>query len=148
MRHIATCIVVLSVLSGAPSRAETITDGNSVVEIDFSNTQKGVYSWTINGVNVLQQQWYWFRIGEGIEQSVDRLTLVEHGSAGDSAWASYASDALGLMLDIDIGLTGGSTSVLQQGFMWSYTGDTAIDFTFFAYSHFLLGGSNTVSTLR
>ena len=42
--------------------ASTITDGGSTAQIDLAS-DSGMYSWTVNGVNQMTRQWFWYRIG-------------------------------------------------------------------------------------
>ena len=52
----------------------TLQDGNTTVTIDPNNPADGVNSWTVNGVNQLLQQWFWYRIGNtGPAYSIDTL---------------------------------------------------------------------------
>src|SRR6202007_888602 len=56
----------------------TLTSGNSVAKLRTRSTDPGsptgLYSWTVNGVEQVKQQWYWFRVGAaGGETSIDTL---------------------------------------------------------------------------
>src|SRR5215471_5719398 len=53
---------------------ETLTDNNSVAQID-PNGQAGMFSWTVDGVQNLFQQWFWYRVGtNGPENSIDTIS--------------------------------------------------------------------------
>jgi hypothetical protein len=64
------CLAVLSVLVLTSARIAqagvVLTDGNSTVNIDPSGSDPviGVNQWQVNGVNMLYQQWVWYRIGD------------------------------------------------------------------------------------
>lgn len=66
---VATLIMILAALSSLAYAAApiTLTDflgPNSIVNIE-PNTQAGVYEWLVDGVNHINQNSYWFRIGDG-----------------------------------------------------------------------------------
>lgn len=66
---VATLIMILVALSSLAYAAApiTLTDflgPNSIVNIE-PNTQAGVYEWLVDGVNHINQNSYWFRIGDG-----------------------------------------------------------------------------------
>jgi hypothetical protein len=52
----------------------TLTDQNTSITID-PNSQAGVKNWTVDGVNNLFQQWFWYRINDDPtgQHSVDTI---------------------------------------------------------------------------
>src|SRR5689334_1773810 len=65
------CGLVLYALAGLigqyQAQAATgglLTDGNSSIGLSL-NSSAGMTNWLVNGINQLQQQWFWFRVGGG-----------------------------------------------------------------------------------
>ncbi len=147
------CAVIFAVLSCMPALGERLRDENSTVDINFG-AQDGIYSWVVNGHDILPQQWFWYRIGANKEQSIDTMALLSHGAENDfgepgpdRAYASYSNGAgLGLNMEITLDDAGPYANLLQV-LRWTNTSGTAIDLTVFLYSNFTLGGTN-VLTLR
>jgi hypothetical protein len=74
--RVASLAIGAVVLAGAPlAPAATITlvNGNSSVDFDTS-TQAGMHNWVIDGQDVLKKQWFWYRVGNNPEASIDTLT--------------------------------------------------------------------------
>ena len=61
------------------TKAQVITDQNSTASIQ-PNTQAGMFSWTVDGVNQLSKQWFWYAMGprgaSSPPASIDTLTLA------------------------------------------------------------------------
>ena len=97
----------------------TLMDGNSVVKIDPDPTStgvKGVNSWSVNGVNQLQQQWFGYKIGSSTLASID--TLASSGGSMTTTTAAefpgiasitYSNTGQGLSINVTYVLTGGSS---------------------------------------
>jgi hypothetical protein len=125
----------------------TLTDQNSTVLID-PTSQAGVYTWNVDGVNQLFQQWFWYRIGStGGESSIDTLSAPSGGTtSANSATVSYAGTN-NLSAQVQYVLTGSSTgsgaSDLQETITLTNTntGSQSIPLHFFQYSDFDLNGS-------
>ena len=69
--------LALLLTGGYSAKADVVlTDFNSTVVID-PTSQAGMYTWTVDGVDQMWQQWFWYRIGSaGPEQSIDTLGLA------------------------------------------------------------------------
>src|SRR5262245_2022739 len=48
-------------------------DANSTVAID-PTSQAGMFHWDLNGVNQLNQQWFWYGIGANAVHSIDTIS--------------------------------------------------------------------------
>ena len=73
----------------ASATVVTLSDGNSSVAVS-PDTQAGMYNWTINGVNILYQQWFWYRVGDsGPEKSIDTLGTPTTTVSSDRVKAVY-----------------------------------------------------------
>ena len=145
-----SCIGLVLLLSAGvvPALGSTIalTDQNSVVSIS-PDTQSGVYNWSVDGVNQLFQQWFWYRTGgtANAEQSIDTLSApVISGTSANSATFTYTGSN-GLTAQIGYVLTGGAsgsmTSDLGESIKLTNTTTAAMDLHFFQYSDFDLNGT-------
>ena len=60
----------------------TLTDGNSLAQID-PHSQAGMFNWSVQGLNQLYQQWFWYRTDDGLQHSIDTIstpTVVTYGT--------------------------------------------------------------------
>jgi len=140
----------LLMLFGVPPASAapfTLTNANSVVTID-PGSQFGAYDWTVDGDNVLYQQWFWYRVGGGSEASIDTLSLSAAGASdldldgfNDALYLKYLG--AGFMVEVKYSLTGGTAgshnSDIAETIKISNTGTSSLDFHFFQYSDFDLG---------
>jgi hypothetical protein len=160
-----TVLLGLGAVLAAPLAAGTfpglvLEDDNSVVTVDASG---GVVLWDVDGVPHLgleddaSLQWFWYRPGLTCpEQRVDETNLLFDEAASlatdgngdglfDSAYLLY-HDLLG-RFDIEIALTldggplGSEQSDLAEQITVTNTGTEALDFHFFQYADFDLGGT-------
>jgi hypothetical protein len=130
--------------NGMAARASTIslTDANSTVVLD-PGTSSGVSSWTVDGVNQLYQQWFWYRVGNtDVQASIDTLgpaTITQSNAA--EATISYTGTN-GLTIAVTYLLTGGASlsgaATLGESIAITNGGDSAQDVHFFQYSNFTL----------
>jgi len=159
LRNAAAAVILLAVAASAQAVTFTLTDKNSSAQIDDAS-QSGMFNWTVNGINQLAQQWFWFRLGStGPESSIETLPLL----------AATASDTNGNGLNDTLSLSYGSTSALRIDVTYSLQGTLAagssigetinitnnssmsMDLHFFQYSHFTLGnvaGAETETLLN
>jgi hypothetical protein len=70
--------VALVATSVPPAQAALnfLIDDNSVAQID-PQTQGGLFSWTVDGVDHLFQEWFWIRSGNNPEVSLDTAWVSE-----------------------------------------------------------------------
>ncbi len=151
----------LSALS-ALAQNETMNDGNSVATVNLGAAgggtgTVGMNSWTINGQNQLQQQWFWFRVGSGPQSSLDSLgtPTISGGTGFNFLDATY--HGTGFNIDILYVLNGGATgggdwnSDITESISIANSSGGALDFHFFQYSDFRLAntaGGSTVQILQ
>lgn len=81
----ASCLVAAALMVLAISGASlwgseipiTLTDQNTTIQA-YSQSDAGIASWTVNGAEHLNREWFWFRVGNAgpsnPEQSIDTLT--------------------------------------------------------------------------
>jgi len=123
----------------------TLVDDNSTATIDYESSD-GMYSWIVDGVDHLYQQWFWYRVGsQGGEASIDTLTLGNHGATDtnfdgddDTFFVEYLGG--GFSVEIRFSLDGGTplsggADMAEQITVHNMTGGS-MDFHFFQYSDF------------
>jgi len=142
-------------LGSLQSRAAitTLSNNNSVAMVD-PTSQAGMMYWAVQGQSQLNQQWFWYRVGNNPEQSINTIgapTLTMNGTRGLTAL--YTSPGQ-FSVQIDYLLTGGATVAVGQNAVSDMAetitlnnlSGNPLDFHFFQYSDFNLGGgaSDTV----
>lgn len=138
----------------------TLTDDNSTAVIT-SESSEGMSEWTIDGVNHLSQQWFWYRIGNAAEASIDTLTFIDGGVTDtnfdeddDTLYLRYANDQAATQFTVEVrfildgGSIGSGVSDIAEQISLTNTGDEPLDFHFFQYSDFDLGGDGADDTVE
>ena len=113
---------VICMLAGFAHQTATagifpLDDRNSNVQIDTEN-DLGMFSWTVDGVEQIFQQWIWYRIGNGgPELPIDTLvhddnvdTMVSNGDfdlGNERLIARYFGPNQQFEIQVDYVLTGG-----------------------------------------
>ncbi len=141
MGSVAILAAIMSV--NVASADITLTSGNSSTTIQTSSSA-GQSSWTIDGVNQVFQQWFWFRTSPtGGQAAINTLSAPQNEFAsGNVGGVTYSAG--GLTISVTFILTGGSNG--------SGTADVAeiisihnaaglSGFSFFQYVDFDLGGT-------
>jgi hypothetical protein len=144
-------MLVMALTTPASAALVTLTDSNSVVNID-TQTQAGVYDWYVGGIDNMHQQWFWFRIGNsGPEQSLDTLVhnpatdmILSDGNfnPGDDRLSLRYTDQAGRFeIFVDYTLTGGqngsgTSDLIETVRVHSLQRTGNLDFHFFQYSDF------------
>ncbi len=143
---LAACALIFQIPVGTANATPiyTLSSGNSSVSIDLGS-QTGMYNWSVDGQNQLNQQWFWYRVGSsGPQASIDTIgtpTAVEYGtSILDTTYT-----AAKFSLSVDYSLTGGSptsgaSDLAETISIQNLTGST-LPFYFFQYADFNLGGT-------
>lgn len=132
----------------------TLTDNNSVASID-PTSQAGLFNWAVQGQNQMYQQWFWYRLGTGNQHSIDTISAPSIVTSGTRQLsATYAAN--NFTLSIDYLLTGGSVvapgqnanSAISETVRIQNTSASALDFHFFNYTDFDLGGAGGSDTVQ
>jgi len=105
-----------------------------------------MFNWTVDGVNQLYQQWFWYRIGnKGGESSIDTLGVPTVTSAGPGLLSTaYASSKLSVKVDYTLhgGTAGSGTADMGETITLRNLSTATLNLHFFQYSDFdLLGDS-------
>jgi hypothetical protein len=143
-------VLVGSTASMSEAAPVTLTDQNSVVEIDPAS-QAGMYTWQVDGTDNLFQRWFWYRIGAfGQESSIDTISpaVVTGFGGGQDGKLTYENAAF--RIEVKYSLVGGATGSLDSdlGEQIRITNKThgTLDFHFFEYTDFDLNGTASDDT--
>jgi hypothetical protein len=149
---VGSMALALGLSSSAKATNLVLTDLNSTVQIE-SQSQAGMYQWIVDGTSHLFQQWFWFRIGDTAEASIDTLGQNSAVAVGNLATMNYGGAAQNADLDITVNylLTGGTagsgTSDVAETIRIINTSGTSLVVNFFQYSDFDLDGSSGGDTV-
>jgi len=145
-------VFLLGGMTTAHAAIWTIEDDNSTAQID-TGYPGGMFSWEVNQVNHLEEQWFWYRVGNtGPEASIDTLNpllagITDTNFDGDyeTLYLKYAGTGFELEVSysLDGGALGSNTSDIAESITITNTGASSLDFHFFQYSDFDLGGTTT-----
>jgi hypothetical protein len=127
----------------------TLVDDNASMTFDTSAANNAT-SWSVDGVNQLHQQAFWYRIGNAAEQSVHSLPIAFEVASDtnvdpnvDTLFVRYvgAGFQIDVRYSLDGGLAGSRASDMAEQISISNTGAAALDFHFFQYADFDLNGT-------
>jgi hypothetical protein len=141
-------IAVAPVLLVSVSSAQivTLTDNGSQAMVNLGSSA-GMYEWTVTGLptgmqNQLNQQWFWYSIGNGVAQPINTLSAANYSwnpSQPGLLNATYASSQLSITVTYT--LTGGGIGQadMSEGItLQNMAPSTPINVNFFEYSDFNL----------
>jgi len=154
-KHMVSGVVALSLATfagsawGAP--LYVLEDHNSRVSFD-AGSQAGTFDWIVDGTSHLVQQWFWFRIGNNPERSIDTLPLTGAFASDTNPFSDNRADALFLRYEdaaIKIeptfilrgGNAGTNSSDLAEQIKITNKGASTITISFFQYADFDLNGT-------
>lgn len=146
--HLLALALLLALCSRAGAVVGvTLSHNNSSVDIDPSS-QAGVNSWLVDGVSTLNQQWFWYRVGSVAEQPINAIGApVINSISPYSAQLLYSSPG---QFDVQVtytlqgGQLGSGTADLSEQIRISNTSANPLSISFFQYSDFNLGASDSV----
>ncbi|HWX21046.1 MAG TPA: hypothetical protein VN578_14190 [Candidatus Binatia bacterium] len=146
-RVCCTCLplLVAGLMMPGTTRAivYNLSNGNSTATLN-AGTSAGLNSWTVDGINQLNQQWYWFRIGSGGPQAdLSAITTTPYVTTLGSSMltALYTNAQYGVQVNYT--LTGQSAGSGKSGLnetvrAYNFTSSTQA-FHLFMYSDMNLG---------
>jgi hypothetical protein len=133
-----------------------LSDNNSVAQVN-PNSQAGMFDWMLQGQNVLQQQWFWYGIGNSAVRSIDTINAPTAVQASSRELLITYGIPGSLSVAVDYLLTGGTIVGSTGGNLNSDIGETiklvnlgrsTLPLHFYQYSYFnLLGMSSDVVQL-
>lgn len=141
---------------GAQAQVVTLTNLNSsaTINLNGAGTSAGMTDWYVDGYHNLSQQWFWFRAGgmtsESMINSIGGLNATSSPD-GRTLYTSYFNGSYGVRVDYLLtGFSAGSgISDISENISITNASSSPLEFHFFQYSDFKLGGSpqNTIVTL-
>jgi hypothetical protein len=158
----ATAAIILTSLGitarPAKSAVLALSDDNSIAAFDpsFSDipSNNGILFWTVDDVNQLFQNWFWYRVGsEGRENSINTLNLIDLDQsqpADNQLSVTYAGTDFEIALNftLDGGAQGSGISNLFENITIKNTGSNQLDFHFFNYTDFDLTENGEQDTTK
>jgi len=122
-----------------------LSDNNATADINVG-TSAGMYNWSVQGQNQLFQQWFWYRVGaSGAEAPINTispaLAVANNGTRGLSTTYSQGQFSVRVEYLLTGGLLGGTKSTISETITINNVSLAPLDFHFFQYSDFNLGGS-------
>jgi hypothetical protein len=154
----AACLLSLSSLLALSAQAQVVTlsNLNSSATINLGGTPStaGMTDWTTDGYHNLSQQWFWFRAdGMTHEDTINTIGGLNYTASPDgrTLYTSYFNGQYGVRVDYLLtGFAGGSgISDISENISITNATANPLEFHFFQYSDFKLGGSpqNTIVQL-
>jgi hypothetical protein len=142
LRKLTAGLFVTALAVSPSANAAVISSGNSEIGID-PNSVAGTYYWVIDGVNQLSQRTAFYRIGGGAEAPLSAIGMpTVSSSAPNNLTVTYAN----AMVDVSIlytlvgGPTASGVSSLSEQITVQNVSGAPLDFHFFQYSNFDIGG--------
>lgn len=136
--------LLISTTSSAWAQTETLTDGNSSVNLNLTGSGSRMNSWTVDGQNQLNDQWFYYRIGNsGTAASVGSLALTSFSQPAPSFLnTTYTSSQFSLQVVYSLvgGAAGSGTADLSEQIKIQNLTSAPLAFNFFQYANFQLGG--------
>ena len=133
-----------------PSGVVTLTDGGSSATVNLGSSA-GMYNWSVNGQNQLNQQWFWYAIGATAPQSIDTIGLVSYKTpTPNEVTALYQNAQLALTIDYVLsggGVGSGSADITESISAVNNSGGN-LDFHFYQYSDFNLLGNGSGDSVQ
>src|SRR5437764_13223786 len=88
----ATLFGVAALVSASHSYAQPIAlhDGNANA-IMHVNSSAGMSQWTVDNVNQLSQQWFWYRIGSGANTPEHSINSIRAGAVTSTGTSGLRS---------------------------------------------------------
>jgi hypothetical protein len=148
---VALCALGLALLPRLAPAIETLTDQNSTALVD-PNSQSGMFSWTVDGVQQMFQQWFWYRVGAaGPEHSIDTISApaINRPAANDLT-TTYGNGNFSIRVDYVLtgGAAGSGGADMGETLTINNLTTNSLDFHFFQYSDFDLNGSLSGDTVQ
>jgi len=156
----AAIILTIFVITARPAKSTVLalSDENSLAAFDpsFSDipANNGILFWTVDDVNQLFQNWFWYRVGsEGRENSINTLNLIDLDQsqpADNQLSVTYAGIGFEIALNFTLngGAQGSGISSLFENITIKNTGSNQLDFHFFNYTDFDLTENGEQDTTK
>lgn len=135
--------------SGIYGMAQTynLSARNAGLQVVLGGSGVGVSDWTINGINQLDQQWFYYSVGSGTLNSIDTIspwtTPTITGGNNPTLTETYANSGINLTaaFQLQSGLVGAGNSSMVTTMTLDNLSGTTETYHFYQYSDFGLGGT-------
>jgi hypothetical protein len=138
------CAGALLSLSGSLVQAQIVElrDRGTTAMVNLTNSM-GMYDWSVSGQDQLERQWFWYRLGDGAQHSIDTLGLSSWFVTGNNQLTTtYDNGSLGIQIKYALYETAvGQASIQESIKILNHSGSSISDLHFFQYSDFNLGGT-------
>lgn len=145
-KFVRECLLIGTALIAfaPPSQAQVVVlnHNNSSASIN-TGSSAGMFNWTVDGQNVLAQQWFWFRVGLNAEAPINTISAPTITTPNArTLYTSYFNGSYGVNVDYQLtGFSAGSgISDIAETITITNATAAPLDFHFFQYSDFDLGG--------
>jgi hypothetical protein len=148
------CSFLLLVLAGPAAQKSvgalfTLTDANASASFQTATADNN-FNWTVDGVNQMSQQAFWYRVGDGPEQLLHGLPIAVQGTTDsnfdgnpDTLFVRY--NGAGFEADMRYGLDGGTAGSgaadMSEQISIVNTTNEPLSFHFFQYTDFDVRGT-------
>jgi PEP-CTERM motif len=139
---------LLLVVDPGQAQIVTLSSGGSTASID-TGSQAGMFNWVVDGQDQLAQQAFWYRLGgSGLASPISTISAPAILNP-DSSHLTTTYTAPSFSIRLDYVLSGGvGTAGLHESITINNTTANALDFHFFQYSDFDLGGTPGGDTVQ
>jgi hypothetical protein len=146
--------LAVGLFAAADTQAWTynLTNGNSSVTIN-ADGDYGMSAWTVDCIPQLYRQWFWYRKGSlGGEKTINQLDLISAEQSNANALTTLYRKGGSFTIEVSYNLLGGtlgsgSSTIGEQIKITNLSADI-LDFHFFQYVDFDLGGTNLDDTVQ
>ncbi len=149
----AAVLLLVGVMSTQFANAWTygLTNGNSMATVE-ADTPYGMSDWTVDGQTQLFRQWFWYRKGNtGPEKPLNYLTLSSATLVSPSVLNTVYQSGSIFSIEVTYSLLGGaigsSSSSIGEQIKINNLTSNPLDFHFFQYVDFDLGGNHLGDTV-
>ena len=146
---IALAVAIIAMESRSLATVVVLNDNGSTAQIDLDSSA-GMNYWSVFGQNQLNQQWFFYRIGNTVAQPINSIsssTILYQDASTVSA--QYANAQLSIYVTYILAGSGaGDADITELVNVVNNTGSTLVDFNLFQYSDFNLlntAGGDSVS---
>jgi hypothetical protein len=138
-------------LSGFQAGAQTYTLAarNTSLQVNLDGSSGGLTDWTINGVNGLQSQWYYYSIGSGTLHSIDTISAwtppstIPGNSPSLTEVYSNSSVVVQTAYTLQSRPIGSTSATLGTALAVQNSSGADEVIHFYQYSHFGVGGGTS-----
>ena len=149
------CLAISSLLflaGNGSAQIVSLTSGGSTAAVDLGSSA-GMYNWTVNGQDQLNQQWFWYQANGGAVQPINTIanpSVLNGGlsytlASPNQLDAYYYNDQLSIdvLYTLKGGGVGSGGADITEQIMVINQSSSVLSLNFYQYSNFnLLGAAN------